>query len=79
MSLRRRVQDSNGPPTAKKVGGPPDTAARPDVSDGEKRTVTKELPREMNYLAQQPAWILLAVGSGACAAINGAFAKLYVP
>lgn len=29
-------------------------------------------------LRRQPVWIVLAVSSGACAAINGVFAKLYV-
>lgn len=78
MSLRRRVQDTNGPPIADRVGGPSDTTAKPDVTDGGKHTTRKESARAMNYLAQQPAWILLAIGSGVCAAINGVFAKLYV-
>lgn len=29
-------------------------------------------------LRRQPVWIVLAVSSGACAAFNGVFAKLYV-
>jgi drug/metabolite transporter (DMT)-like permease len=31
-----------------------------------------------DFLKRQPVWILLAVASGACAAFNGVFAKLYV-
>jgi len=27
---------------------------------------------------RQPVWLLLAIASGACAACNGVFAKLYV-
>jgi hypothetical protein len=30
----------------------------------------------VQYLRKQPVWIVLAVSSGACAAINGVFAKL---
>lgn len=30
----------------------------------------------MDFLRRQPVWLLLAVSSGACAAINGVFAKL---
>lgn len=30
----------------------------------------------MDYLRRQPLWIVLAVASGTCAAINGVFAKL---
>lgn len=30
----------------------------------------------MEWLRRQPLWIVLAVASGACAAINGVFAKL---
>lgn len=31
----------------------------------------------MNWIRRQPVWIVLAIASGACAAINGVFAKLY--
>ncbi|KAJ9650821.1 hypothetical protein H2198_009888 [Neophaeococcomyces mojaviensis] len=30
----------------------------------------------MNWIRRQPVWIVLAIASGACAAINGVFAKL---
>jgi hypothetical protein len=32
----------------------------------------------LDVLRRQPLWIVLAVASGACAALNGVFAKLYV-
>ena len=31
----------------------------------------------ITFLQRQPVWIVLAVASGACAAFNGVFAKLY--
>lgn len=32
----------------------------------------------MDWIRRQPLWIVLAVASGTCAAINGVFAKLLV-
>ena len=37
---------------------------------------TGHLANFQNLLRRQPVWIILAVSSGACAAINGVFAKL---
>jgi hypothetical protein len=31
----------------------------------------------MSLLKSRPAWLMLAIASGGCAAINGVFAKLY--
>lgn len=31
----------------------------------------------MSLLKTQPAWLILAIASGGCAAFNGVFAKLY--
>lgn len=49
----------------------------------EKRTEppsnTKESENIMDWIRKQPLWIVLGVASGACAAINGVFAKLYDP
>lgn len=30
----------------------------------------------MDWIKRQPVWMVLAIASGACAAINGVFAKL---
>jgi hypothetical protein len=34
---------------------------------------------DLTNLSRKSQWIILAVTSGACAAFNGVFAKLYVP
>jgi hypothetical protein len=33
----------------------------------------------LSNLSRKSQWIILAIASGACAAFNGVFAKLYVP
>jgi hypothetical protein len=33
----------------------------------------------MSLFKSRPAWLMLAIASGGCAAINGVFAKLYCP
>lgn len=40
---------------------------------------TRESENIMDWIRKQPLWIVLGVASGACAAINGVFAKLYDP
>lgn len=39
----------------------------------------KDSENIMDWIRRQPLWIVLGVASGACAAINGVFAKLYDP
>lgn len=69
---RRQVPSSSPPP-------PPD-------DDDERRPL---LPQDTNHIqdedddgkmgwVRQNKWIVLAIASGACAAFNGVFAKLYV-
>jgi hypothetical protein len=41
------------------------------------RVAEEETP-EMENLSRKSQWIVLAIASGACAAFNGVFAKLYV-
>lgn len=44
-------------------------------------TKEQDMPATSSLVAalrRQPVWIVLAVSSGACAAFNGVFAKLYV-
>ena len=38
----------------------------------------REKQSVMDWIRSQPLWIVLAVSSGACAAVNGVFAKLQV-
>jgi hypothetical protein len=40
-------------------------------------TTTVAAHLTMSFLKTQPAWLLLAIASGGCAAFNGVFAKLY--
>jgi hypothetical protein len=48
-----------------------------DQSPQEERTEDDET-KEMENLSRKSQWIVLALASGACAAFNGVFAKLYV-
>ncbi len=47
-----------------------------DQSPQEEGTEDDE-PKEMENLSRKSQWIVLALASGACAAFNGVFAKLY--
>lgn len=43
----------------------------------DERPATPEKPSDMmDFIRKQPIWIVLAIASGSCAAINGVFAKL---
>ena len=50
----------------------------PETKQDSARPVSEEMSGIMDILRRQPVWIILAVSSGACAALNGVFAKLYV-
>jgi hypothetical protein len=39
--------------------------------------ITHHQGNTMSLLKSQPAWLMLAIASGGCAAFNGVFAKLY--
>lgn len=46
-----------------------------DLQDG---GTEDDQAKEMENLSRKSQWIILAMASGACAAFNGVFAKLYV-
>lgn len=48
----------------------------PDLKDNLETSKTDS--DEMDNLSKKSQWIVLALASGACAAFNGVFAKLYV-
>jgi hypothetical protein len=50
---------------------------RPSEDPQEERTEDDQAT-EMDNLSRKSQWIILALASGACAAFNGVFAKLYV-
>lgn len=54
-----------------------DSEQRP-LLDEELQSAPEETPKPQSW-AQRNQWIVLALASGACAAFNGVFAKLYVP
>ncbi|KAK5103667.1 hypothetical protein LTS08_003085 [Lithohypha guttulata] len=62
----------------------PVTHRKPGTKKSQAKTVpavkgapsTKSWTSNMDWLRRQPVWIILAVASGTCAAINGVFAKL---
>lgn len=72
---RRRPENKyDGSPSTKSESGPPSssiTIVKSPVTKGSEKGA-------MEWYRQQPAWIILALASGTCAAINGVFAKLYV-
>ena len=47
-------------------------------SQGSSPAEEAETTAEMENLSKKSQWIVLALASGACAAFNGVFAKLYV-
>lgn len=50
--------------------------ANSPVSDKPEITASVQSKSVMDWIRKQPLWIVLAVASGSCAAINGVFAKL---
>lgn len=88
---RGRCGSSGGSPVIKRtVSGSryaatmPVTHRKPGTKKSQAKTVpavkgapsTKSWTSNMDWLRRQPVWIILAVASGTCAAINGVFAKL---
>jgi len=49
-----------------------------DHPSDEERPEDDDQAKEMENLSRKSQWIVLALASGACAAFNGVFAKLYV-
>lgn len=50
-------------------------AAFQKLQDGQQQPPPETMS---NFLRKQPVWLVLAIASGGCAAINGVFAKLSV-
>jgi hypothetical protein len=54
------------------------SAPSQDHPSDEERPEDDDQAKEMENLSRKSQWIVLALASGACAAFNGVFAKLYV-
>lgn len=61
MSLRKRRHEA---------------ADKSPVHESQSAAAPTYVSDSMDWIRRQPLWIVLAVASGACAAINGVFAKL---
>lgn len=69
--LERKHHDAPSPPsynTIETSSLPPESPIAPAV-DGD---------MDLSSMSRKSQWIILAIASGACAAFNGVFAKLYV-
>jgi hypothetical protein len=66
-----------GPRDGATLSQRPLSTSSQDQSSQEERTEDDER-KEMENLSGKSQWIVLALASGACAAFNGVFAKLYV-
>jgi hypothetical protein len=54
------------------------SSSRDHSSDSSREKRNEDHAKEMENLSRKSQWIVLALSSGACAAFNGVFAKLYV-
>lgn len=69
--LERKHHDPPSPPSYNTIDGsssPPESPIPPAEDGG----------MDLSNMSRKSQWIILAVASGACAAFNGVFAKLYV-
>jgi hypothetical protein len=60
------------------LSGRPSSASSPPPQPSSPAVQEEVAGMDMQNMSRRSQWILLAVGSGACAAFNGVFAKLYV-
>jgi hypothetical protein len=69
--LERKHHDPPSPPSYNTIDGSSSSPESPipPAEDGE---------MDLSNMSRKSQWIILAVASGACAAFNGVFAKLYV-
>jgi hypothetical protein len=67
--LGRKHHDPPSPPSYHTINGSPPESPIPAAEDGD---------MDLSNLSRKSQWIILAIASGACAAFNGVFAKLYV-
>ena len=69
--LSKLAKNSDTESLSERRSSPPSyTSTSPDVQEGTEM--------ELQNMSRKSQWIMLAVASGACAAFNGVFAKLYV-
>jgi hypothetical protein len=69
--LERKHHDPPSPPSYNTIDGSSSSpeSSIPPAEDGE---------MDLSNMSRKSQWIILAIASGACAAFNGVFAKLYV-
>jgi hypothetical protein len=65
------------PPSKSKAREHTNSATSAAASSQSKMRASADIAPPKSWQARNQSWIMLAVGSGACAAFNGAFAKLY--
>ena len=73
MASRRRKLAAAGSADTGKVG----SKDVHEIASTGKEGSQQEKAAMKSFLSRQPLWLILSVASGACAALNGVFAKLY--
>jgi hypothetical protein len=70
--LERKHQDKPSPPSYSSI------EASSSLSEPAAIPAADESEMDLSNMSRKSQWIILAIASGACAAFNGVFAKLYV-